>query len=97
MKKELEQQLLELDETLEIDVKKVKYITFEMEDGTKKTITKLSFVEMLKNLEENKENFERLSDEEQESEDDFLDYYQDEEIRSLKDLQNAIKTLFGIL
>ncbi|EHO19793.1 hypothetical protein HMPREF9466_01724 [Fusobacterium necrophorum subsp. funduliforme 1_1_36S] len=36
MKKELEQQLLELDETLEIDVKKVKYITFEMEDGTKK-------------------------------------------------------------
>ncbi|AVQ21345.1 hypothetical protein [Fusobacterium necrophorum] len=97
MKKELEQQLLELDETLEIDVKKVKYITFEMEDGTKKTITKLSFVEMLKNLEENKENFERLSDEEQESEDDFLDYYQDEEIRSLKDLQNAMKTLFGIL
>ncbi|EHO19794.1 hypothetical protein HMPREF9466_01725 [Fusobacterium necrophorum subsp. funduliforme 1_1_36S] len=52
---------------------------------------------MLKNLEENKENFERLSDEEQESEDDFLDYYQDEEIRSLKDLQNAMKTLFGIL
>lgn len=97
MKKELEQQLLELDETLEIDIKKVKYITFEMEDGTKKTITKLSFVEMLKNLEENKENFERLSDEEQESEDDFLDYYQDEEIRSLKDLQNAMKTLFGIL
>ncbi|CAL7878723.1 hypothetical protein [Fusobacterium necrophorum] len=97
MKKELEQQLLELDETLEINVKKVKYITFEMEDGTKKTITKLSFVEMLKNLEENKENFERLSDEEQESEDDFLDYYQDEEIRSLKDLQNAMKTLFGIL
>lgn len=98
MKKELEQQILELDETLEIDVEKIKYVTFELEDGTKKTITKLSFMEMLDNLNENEktENFERLTCEEQEDEDEFLKYYQDEEIRSLKDLDNALKKLFGV-
>lgn len=98
MKKELEQQILELDETLEIDVEKIKYVTFELEDGTKKTITKLSFMEMLNDLNENEktENFERLIYEEQEDEDEFLKYYQDEEIRSLKDLDNALKKLFGV-
>lgn len=98
--KDLDAKLLETPEELEIKLNDVRYVTFTMDNGGKVTVTKLDFFKMLETLvddyeESVDEEYERISENEMQTDEDFLRYYQDSEYASKLDLYNALNRLFS--
>lgn len=98
--KDLDAKLLETPEELEIKLNDVRYVTFTMDNGEKVTVTKLDFFKMLETLvddyeESVDEEYERISENEMQTDEDFLRYYQDSEYASKVDLFNALNRLFS--
>lgn len=98
--KDLDAKLLETPEELEIKLNDVRYVTFTMDNGEKVTVTKLDFFKMLETLvddyeESVDEEYERMSENEMQTDEDFLRYYQDSEYASKLDLYNALNRLFS--